>query len=166
MLGLSQVYSGSRVAIMYSSSIYNICTMKPGIDDGLVDIQRWKGQNAICHPQHAQFVTGKRKPFLASTEVPSPKQEVHTATNATENESSKTAQRLRPPCFRVTSRTKAMQGWRGVEGGGIDHRINEQGHCSPTLLLPTPLPPHPCSYAKITYEDKKCFISIQPYIYE
>ncbi|KAG8332602.1 hypothetical protein J6590_017813 [Homalodisca vitripennis] len=44
MLGFSQVYSGSRVVVMYSSSIYYICTMKPGIDDGLVDIQRWKGR--------------------------------------------------------------------------------------------------------------------------
>ncbi|KAG8258609.1 hypothetical protein J6590_027701 [Homalodisca vitripennis] len=34
MLGLSQVYSGSRVVVMYSSSIYYICTMKPGIDNG------------------------------------------------------------------------------------------------------------------------------------
>ncbi|KAG8328687.1 hypothetical protein J6590_104164 [Homalodisca vitripennis] len=47
MLGFSQVYSGSRVVVMYSSSIYYICTMKPGIDDGLVDIQRWKGKNSV-----------------------------------------------------------------------------------------------------------------------
>ncbi|KAG8305411.1 hypothetical protein J6590_070234 [Homalodisca vitripennis] len=46
MLGLSQVYSGSRAVVMYSS-IYYICTMKPGIDDGLVDIHRWKCQNSV-----------------------------------------------------------------------------------------------------------------------
>ncbi|KAG8300652.1 hypothetical protein J6590_071637 [Homalodisca vitripennis] len=47
MLGLSQVYSGSCVVVRYSSSIYYICTMKPGIDDGLINIQRWKGQNSV-----------------------------------------------------------------------------------------------------------------------
>ncbi|KAG8242544.1 hypothetical protein J6590_063115 [Homalodisca vitripennis] len=82
MLGLSQVYSGLRVVVMYSGSIYFICSMKPGIDDGLADVQRWESKN---DPQHAKFVFGKQKPFLASAEVARRKQEVHTATETLPN---------------------------------------------------------------------------------